>query len=128
MPGSLPAIQNLTPPQRLILVIDKELEGRDMTALMLSLEGFTVQVVTDRKSAIEALEKNVPVVALLEWQMFGVDIQDFIRATVTYKTKMILVTGTMGIAKKAEQAGIKWFIPKPFHPDTVKSVIRSALT
>jgi|GEM_PF-3972250 len=110
-----------------ILVIDDDLETRDMTALMLSIEGFSIRVAKKRETALELIAQCRPDLIVLDWFMPGMSVKEFLLQIQPLGIKVVLVTAGQALAAKADEVGVKHFLPKPFYPDALKNKLVEAM-
>ena len=114
-----------------ILVVDDEVDARDMLALMLQARGAKVHHVASAAEAIDSMLKRCPDVLLADVQMSGEDGYSLIRRWRTHeggttgRVAAIAVTAcaTAMDREKALEAGFDWHMAKPIDADELVRVI-----
>ena len=108
-----------------VLIVDDESMNLSMLTYILGSD-YTVYAEKNGQGAIEAAEKLLPNVILLDIIMPGMDGHDVIKALKSSeKTKDIPVIFVSGISEAdAEEESLEWgaadYISKPFSPEIVK--------
>jgi twitching motility two-component system response regulator PilG len=113
-----------------ILIVEDEDSLLKLESILLTSKGYDVQGVKDGRAALEAIEKNLPDLVLLDImlpEMDGFEVCRRIKSDP--KTKNIPVI--MLTAKKSrddmargEQVGADWYITKPFKSAMVIETIQ----
>jgi DNA-binding response OmpR family regulator len=102
-----------------ILVVDDELEIRDLLSKFLTEEGYEVIVASNGEEAIKLAERENPQVILLDIMMPGMDgIETCKRLKAEEKTRfipVIIATVLWDTYVEAIEAGAEDFVTKPFH-------------
>ncbi|MBN8422414.1 MAG: response regulator [Verrucomicrobia bacterium] len=117
----------------LVLVIDDEASVQQITRQTLEIFGYRVLIAADGAEAagIYALRKNEIDVVLTDMMMPVMDgsavIQVLLR--INPQARIIAASGvsTDGMVSKAINAGVKFFIPKPYTAETLLKTLRQAL-
>jgi len=115
-----------------VLVVDDEMEIRDMLGRFLKEQGYEVILASYGEEAIELAEKENPVAILLDILMPGIDgIETCKRLKVKEKTRfipVIIATALWDRYMEAVEAGAEDFVTKPFNlrelSHRVKSILR----
>ena len=102
-----------------VLVVDDELEIRDLLSKFLTEEGYEVIVASNGEEAIELAKRENPQVILLDIMMPGMDgIETCKRLKAEEKTRfipIIMMTAYTNKKPDAIEAGAEDFVTKPFH-------------
>ena len=102
-----------------VLVVDDELEIRDLLSRFLTEEGYEVILASNGKEAIELAERENPQVILLDIMMPGIDgIETCKRLKAEEKTRfipVIMATAFWDTYAEAIEAGAEDFVTKPFN-------------
>jgi PAS domain S-box-containing protein len=114
-----------------ILVVDDDVDARDMLALMLQARGAKVHHVASAAEAVDSMLKRRPDVLLADVQMSGEDGYSLIRQWRTHeggtngRVAAIAVTAyaTAMDREKALEAGFDWHLAKPIDADELVRVI-----
>ena len=115
-----------------VLVVDDELEVRDLLVRFLTEQGYEAMVASNGEEAIELAEKENPQAILLDIKMPGIDgIETCKRLKANEKTRfipVIMATALWDTYSDAIKAGAEDFVTKPFNltelSHRVKSIIR----
>jgi len=114
-----------------ILVLDDEQVIRETLAAILEEEGYNVITAETGKEAIEEAKKVTLNVAIVDFKLPDMDGLVVINALKESNPDLcaLIITayGTMEMTIKALESGVYDFIPKPFDPEYIKSVIRRGL-
>lgn len=113
-----------------ILIVEDEDSLLKLESILLTSKGYDVQGVKDGRTALEAIEKNLPDLVLLDIMLPEIDGFEVCRRIKSDpKTKKIPVI--MLTAKKSredmargEQVGADWYITKPFKSAMVIETIQ----
>jgi PAS domain S-box-containing protein len=114
-----------------ILVVDDEPRIREGCRIVLSEQGFDVELAAEGKSGLKMIEErhfDVVLVDLMLPALSGLDVLERIRARHP-DTVVIVITGyaTVEHSIKAMKNGAFDFIPKPFTPEQLRIVVAKAL-
>jgi two-component system alkaline phosphatase synthesis response regulator PhoP len=115
-----------------ILVVDDELEIRNLLSQFLTEEGYEVILASNGEEAIELAERENPQVILLDIMMPGIDgIETCKRLKAEEKNRfipVIMATALWDKYTEAIDAGAEDFVTKPFNltelSHRVKSILR----
>lgn len=114
-----------------ILIVDDEKPVRDSLSGWFAEDGYLVETAVDGREALEKLQNTRVDLALLDLKLPGMDgleLQRRIRE-VDPELTIIIITAyaTIESAVQALKAGAFDYITKPFDPDALSRLIRSAL-
>src|SRR5690348_15782183 len=107
------------PMDNLILVIDDNVDNRDLTQILLECEGFEVRIAEDALDALKQLETVHPSLILMDVQLRGMDGLELTRrlrrdASMQYVKIVGLSAYAMAVEKEnARVAGCDGYITKP---------------
>jgi len=114
-----------------VLVVDDELEIRDVLSRFLTEEGYEVIEASNGEEAIELAERENPQVILLDVMMPGMDgIETCKRLKAEEKTRfipVIMATVLWDTCAEAIDAGAEDFVTKPFHLAELSFRVQSIL-
>jgi len=113
-----------------ILVIDDEPRIRDACSIVLSEKGFTVASAEDGEKGLEMLKEkhfDIILVDLMMPTISGFDVLSEVRKNHP-DTVVIVITGyaTLEHSIEAMKKGAFDFIPKPFTPDQLRTVVEKS--
>ena len=129
MPG--PLSSDGMPP--LILVVDDNLDAREMYCMYLRHEGFACIEAQDGAEALELARRNRPALVLMDATMPGVDgwqaIQQLRSEPELRGTAVVMLTAHAfdEHRRRAESVGADAFLAKPVLPDELAREIRQLL-
>lgn len=113
-----------------ILVVEDDKEMQRLVRSMLELEGFTVEVAGDGRSARAWLSEHRPSLMLLDWMlpdMSGAAVAEQMKAIYGDAVRIVLLTAADGVLEKAGEIGAYACIAKPFSIDDMIATVRRAL-
>ncbi len=114
-----------------ILVVDDEQSMREFLSIMLSREGYQVELASDGEKACELLDKNVYDLILSDIRMPKLDGLSLLKRVKEQgaDTSVIMMTAfsTTEQAVDAMKQGAYDYLTKPFKNDEIRLVIRNAL-
>jgi two-component system nitrogen regulation response regulator NtrX len=116
-----------------ILVVDDEVDIRDLVAGILSDEGYAVRTAADSESALASLKARKPSLLVLDiWMqgggMDGMELLDLVKALdPDLPVVMISGHGNIETAVSAIKRGAYDFLEKPFKSDRLLLVVERAL-
>jgi DNA-binding NtrC family response regulator len=115
-----------------ILIVDDELEIRELLDEFLRLKGYAVFTVASGAEILACLKANKPDLVLVDMSlpgMNGLDILRSIRAT-DPSIGVIMMTGLYDadVARQAIESGAYGYLPKPLDLRRLEDAIRAALT
>jgi len=131
-PGAAePAVADLVAPAH-ILVVDDEYGVRSAVRQILELEGYEVEDAGTGEEALALLATHDYDIALLDYRLPDTDglalHQQIVASTPQIMTCMITAYADIDLACAATFQGIDFFLPKPFMPDDLLSVIETLVT
>lgn len=119
------------PPVPLILVIDDEASIRDGCRQALEKSGYAVLDAAEGNEGIQIAREAKPDIVLVDLKMPGISGMEIIEvlARDVPDTVLVMITGyaTIVSAVEAIQKGTYDYLPKPFSPDQLRSVVRRAV-
>jgi DNA-binding response OmpR family regulator len=98
-----------------------------MVGSLLELHGYGVRLAAGGAEALAALEREIPVLVLLDMRMRGTDgwaVAAAIRAR-GLVLPVVVMTAAQDARLWAEEIGADGYIAKPFHIDELLEVVRS---
>jgi DNA-binding response OmpR family regulator len=114
-----------------ILVVDDELPVCKSVSSALAIEDYTVDIALSGEEALEKQAESPYDVVITDLMMPGLSGMDLLRAVMDKRpdTKVIMITGYPSIrsAVEAIRIGAFDYIPKPFTPDELRSLVARAL-
>ena len=123
------AINNPVPPH--ILVMEDDLSVARGLEMVLSEEGYNVNLAGTGELAIEAFKQKRYDLLVADLRLPGIDGMEVIKQVKEEKpkTEVIVITGygTTSTAVEAMKLGVHDFLPKPFTEDQIKTSINEAL-
>ncbi len=118
-------------PRARILVVDDEATARRALGMLLTDEGYEVEMASSGEEALEKLSKAPPDILLTDVRMSGIDgIELLTRARVMEPGLAVVVMtafGTVRDAVKAMQAGAEHYVTKPIDFDELGMVLSRVL-
>jgi DNA-binding response OmpR family regulator len=100
-----------------ILLIDDDVNIREVVSLVLLDEGYDVSVAVDGAQALEMVESWQPHVILLDMRMPGMDGWEFARRYRTqygHQVPIIVMTAAHDAVQRGTEVDAEAIIPKPF--------------
>ena len=117
-----------------ILLIDYEPRSIEMLREPLVQAGFDVEVAEDGELGVEAFERCLPDVTLVEAmlpKLHGLDVCRRLKATEHGKSSAVLIMTSVykkaAHRRQAQQCGANGYLQKPIAPDDLLACIRSFL-
>ena len=111
---------------RCVLVVDDDPDIREVVALVLEDEGFSVETATNGADALTKVRQNPPSGILLDMMMPVMDGATFLRTWQSEAASRRVPVVVMSANQKAADAltlGAADFIPKPFDVDDLLRII-----
>ncbi len=107
------------------LVIEDDRDSREITALILRVEGYHVQVAENRDKALAMLLDMDVDVIVMDYMMPGTSAFSFCQQIreQSPKTRIILTTASNIAEARADFLNIVTFVRKPFTPEALISAI-----
>ncbi len=119
------------PEQPIILVIDDEEAMRDSCRQVLTREGYNVEVAIDGVSGLRMANDLKPDMVLVDLKMPGISGQEVLERIndLDQSISTVVITGyaTVSAAVESMRYGACDFLPKPFTPNELRSVVRRSL-
>ncbi len=113
-----------------LLLVDDEIKFLQSIAKRLEIKGFDVITTSNGKDAIEVAEKNLFDVALVDFQMSGMDGSQVLKALKERHKylEIIMLTGhaTIDSAVECTKLGAFKFLEKPYNFEELVEVIKEA--
>ena len=114
-----------------ILIVDDDLDIREVVRDRLKAMGFEVVEASDGMEAMARLKEDSPAITLLDLQMprkSGLEVLKAIREEGVETTTIVITAyGTIDKAVEAMRAGAYDFLTKPFSPGHLEVVIGKAM-
>ncbi len=112
-----------------VLVIDDEYGIRTGVREILELEGYQVEAVETGREALAAIDSQTFDVILIDYRLPDIDgitlLQAILSRNLDVGTCMITAYANIETAIAATREGIDLFLPKPFSPDDLISVVKT---
>lgn len=121
-------------PKKRVLIIDDELDFVKMLRARLQIEGYEVLEAGDGSKGVQLARREKPDLIILDIMMPGMDghmVCDMLKkSTLTWSIPIIYLTAKTGQADEvlAMEKGAKHFLTKPYNPDMLLEMVRSAIT
>ena len=112
-----------------VLIVEDNLDLREMYEEILSLAGHEVRAVETATEAIAALVAAPPAVVLLDLGISGgvQPVVDVLRNRRLGGTALLLASGARDIAEQAQTLGAAGWLQKPFVPEKLTEAIAACL-
>jgi DNA-binding response OmpR family regulator len=114
-----------------ILVVDDELPVCKSVSSALAIEDYAVDIALSAEEALEKQEESPYDIVITDLMMPGLGGMELLRIIMDKRpdTKVIMITGYPSIrsAVEATRLGAFDYIPKPFTPDELRSLVARAL-
>jgi DNA-binding response OmpR family regulator len=116
-----------------ILIIDDELDFVKMLTARLQIAGYEVLAAEDGSKGVQTARREKPDLIILDIMMPGMDghmVCDMLKkSTLTWLIPVIYLTARTGQSDEllALEKGAKYFLTKPYNPDVLLEMIKSAL-
>lgn len=117
----------------MILVVDDNLDAREMYCLYLQHDGFACAEARDGAEALQVARERSPVLVLMDATMPGMDgwqAVEEIRADPVLKTTPVIMLTAHAFdehRRRAQDVGADAFLAKPVLPDDLARVVRQIL-
>lgn len=114
---------------RVVLIVDDEPDCRDCISTLLYFLGYSTLLAPDRDRALDILEETVPDAMILDWQMPGMGIEEFLEKVRAMETQpeIVLLSAHQKARDKAQALGLKHFLPKPFDMEVLGRKLRDCM-
>jgi len=116
-----------------VLIIDDELDFVKMLRARLQIAGYEVLAAEDGSRGVQTARREKPDLIILDIMMPGMDghmVCDMLKkSNVTWSIPVIYLTARTGQADEllALEKGAKYYLTKPYNPDVLLEMIKSAL-
>ncbi|HYL74053.1 MAG TPA: response regulator [Bryobacteraceae bacterium] len=116
-----------------ILVVDDNIDNRELTQILLEGDGLEVRLAEDAESALEALETYRPDLILMDIQlpaMDGLELTRSLRRQPAWQDVIVIALSAYamkGDEENARAAGCDGYITKPIDTRTFAGVVRGYL-
>ena len=97
---------------------------------LLNMEGFEIAILADGENVIDALNRELPDVVLMDVHLAqgnGIDFLKAIRAEHALAKTVVIMSSGMNVADECIAAGADRFLMKPYMPDDLIKDIRESL-
>lgn len=114
------------PDSRTVLVVDDDQDLRSLLALVLEEEGYHVETAADGQQGLDAVNREMPDLILLDMKMPVMDGWEFakeFRARFERQAPIVVLTAAADAKKRAEETGAVDWIGKPFDLDTLLNIV-----
>lgn len=116
---------------RRILLVDDEVSGTEVLALILAGEGLQVTVAADGRQALERLPEAQPELLIADFMMPGLNGAELVRATRRIdgyeKLPVIVISGAPEAALRSYAIEYDAFLRKPFRLEQFLGTVRRLL-
>ncbi len=116
------------PEQRHVLVVDDDVDLLDLTAEVIEAEGFGVVRAHDGAQALDAVDREMPDLILLDMKMPVMDGWEFARRfheRYGHRAPIVVVTAASDARKRAADIGAEGWLDKPFAVDALLKLVRA---
>lgn len=112
----------------LVLVIDDDVEIRQLVRKALQLEGYRITEAADGWQAIDAVHKEDPNLVILDSRLPGIDGEAVsVALRMAHGVKILVVTGRDDAGRVADRAGAYGYLTKPFSMTSLIEKVRQGL-
>jgi CheY-like chemotaxis protein len=116
------------PSRKTILIADDDRSIGRMLRVLLTSEGYDVQLATDGRQALEIVAAAEPDLVLLDLQMPDMDGRTFLREFRRLgRTAPVVVVSAYNAEQAMQELGATAALSKPFNPDLAIEIVRSSL-
>ena len=113
---------------RVVLVVDDESDTRDALSTLLYFLGYSTLLASDRDRALSILRETPPDAMILDSQMPGMELAEFLEKVRALKAQPSIVLLTHHKNVDTEQHfGLKHVLPKPFDMEVLSRKLRDCL-
>lgn len=112
-----------------VLVVDDETDGADMLAVLLELEGYSVETASDGRECMAKIAARRPDLVILDLMMpvmSGWDVLEALRRDAQLRTIPLIVCS----AARADEAGARYghaSVSKPIELDALRRIVSELL-
>jgi len=115
-----------------ILLVDDDPDVVETTALILAAEGYGIELATNGQEGLEALERCLPDLVILDIEMPVLDGRQmayrmFVRDCGAEQIPILLISGAADLREIAAQVGTPYRLAKPYHLDAFLRLVERAL-
>lgn len=114
-----------------ILIAEDDRQLREMLALALADEGFTVTTAADGQQAVALALRHRPRLVILDWGLpvlTGAQVAAAVQAAYGDDVPLLLVTADGRAADKARQVSAHAYLHKPFDLEVLLTLVQRLLT
>ncbi|MBI3272062.1 MAG: diguanylate cyclase [Planctomycetes bacterium] len=123
------------PASRTVLIVEDEADTVEMLRTLLELQGYSIRVAGNGRLGLECLRRETPDLILLDLAMPEMDGFEFCRRATEARlfrgVPIVVLTALDTFActreRMAELGGVRLFMYKPFHPQTLLNSLRRIL-
>ena len=112
---------------RVVLVVDDESDIRDSLSALLYFLGYSTLLASDRDRALNILRETPPDAMIVDSQMPGMGLAEFLDKVRALKAQPSIVLLTHQKNGEIEQFGLKHVLPKPFDMEVLGRTLRDCL-
>jgi len=109
-----------------VLIVDDDPDLLALMAETLDLEGYEVDSASNGARALDAVERGMPDLILLDMKMPVMDGKEFtrrFRLTHDHEAPIVVVTAAADARKSADEIGANGFLGKPFDLDVLLATV-----
>ncbi len=109
-----------------ILLVEDDVDLRDVTAMILSDAGYDVATAQDGRSALDQVAMQMPDLILLDMRMPGMSGWEFtqaFRSQYGQAAPIVALTASHGTAESAAEIQADGYLDKPFEMDELLAVV-----
>ena len=112
---------------RVVLVVDDESDTRDALSTLLYFLGYSTLLAPDRDCALSILRDSAPDAMILDSQMPGMGLAEFLEKVRALKAQPSIVLLTHQKNEVEQHFGLKHVLPKPFDMEVLGRKLRDCL-
>ncbi len=110
-----------------VLVLDDDRDLLSLVAFVLEEDGYEVKTATDGREGLDAVQREMPDLILLDMKMPVMDGWEFARefhSKFDSKVPIVVLTAAADARRSAEEVGAVGWIGKPFDLDTLTNTVK----
>jgi CheY-like chemotaxis protein len=115
----------------MLLLVDDEIDLREMLTQYLTLHGHTVQEAANGREALQLVKQKSPRLILLDLNMPVLSGWEFLSerrdCTQLSEIPVVVISGSMEVESRALKAGATVVVSKPFEPSKLRRIIENLL-